>query len=80
METIYKIKANELDINFIESIKALFEDNEILISIVPVNKSKKLTVQYSKKILDAVKNINSGNVVDLTGDEFETLTKKLMKP
>jgi hypothetical protein len=80
METIYKIKASELDIRFIESIKTLFADNEILISIVTTGKNKKLTVQYSKQILGALKNLESGKVVNLSGEEFDSLSKKMMNP
>jgi hypothetical protein len=78
METIYKIKASELDIKFIESIKALFADNEILISIVPADKTKRLTAHYSKHVLDALRNLKSGKVVNLSGEEFESLSEKLM--
>jgi hypothetical protein len=78
METVYKIKASELDIKFVESIKALFADNEILISIVPANKTKRLTTHYSKEVLDSLKNLKSGKVINLSSEEFESLSEKLM--
>ena len=35
METIYRLKASELDMQFVESIKKLFNDEEIVLTIVP---------------------------------------------
>lgn len=45
METIFKLKASELDRNFIESVKNLFKDKEIEISIKPSQDETKYLLQ-----------------------------------
>ncbi len=79
METLYKLKASDLNFNFVEAIKKLFQDEEIIISVTRAKKSKKLTIQYSEKILDALNNVNEGNVKYFTGEEFLELTEKLQQ-
>jgi len=79
MEAVYKLNINELNYQLFEAIKKIFADEEIIISIVSAKKNKKLTKKYSEKILNAVKNIEQGNIKQFTGEEFEELTEKLLK-
>lgn len=81
METIYRLNTNDLDLKFIESLRKLFQNQEIFISVVPVNETQKMksTIQYTDKILKAVRNIENGKTIDFTGEEFEQLTSKLIK-
>ncbi len=80
METIYRLNANDLDMRFIESLRQLFLNQEILVSVIPVKKAQRLkaTTKYTDKILQAVRNVDAGKTTLLTGDEFEKLTSKLL--
>lgn len=79
METIYRLKASELDMQFIESIKQLFNDEEIVLTIVPARKASGKKVQYATRLLDSVKKVEEGKVKTLSGKDFEELTEKLLK-
>jgi len=65
---------------FIESLRQLFLNQEILVSVIPVKKAQRLkaTTKYTDKILQAVRNVDAGKTTLLTGDEFEKLTSKLL--
>ena len=54
MITTFKIAASELNQNFIDAIKHLFENTEIEILIRPAEKSEKRNFNYSKSLLKAV--------------------------
>jgi hypothetical protein len=79
MESVYKLNANELSVDFINSLKKLFQDQEIVVTVRSVQKEKKLTVRYAEKILQSVRNIENGDIKTFTGDEFNELTQKLLK-
>ena len=74
METIYRLKASELNMQFIDSVKQLFKDEEIVLSIVPAHKSFDKKVKYATRLLDSIKRIEEGKVKILSGKEFEELT------
>jgi hypothetical protein len=78
METIYRLKASELNMQFIESVKQLFNDEEIVLSIVPAKKNSVKKVLYANRLLDSVKRIEEGKVKILKGSDFENLTKELL--
>jgi len=79
METIYRLKASELDMQFIESIKKLFNDEEIVLMIVPARKVSGKKVQYTTHLLDSMKKVEEGKVKTLSGKDFEELTEELLK-
>ncbi len=79
METIYRLKVSELDMQFIESIKKLFSDEEIVLTIVPARKAPGKKVQYAARLLDSVKKVKEGKVKTLSGSNFEELTDELLK-
>jgi len=79
METIFRLKASELNMQFIESIKQLFNDEEIVLSIVPARKTSGKKVQYATRLLDSVKKVEEGKVKTLSGKDFEELTENLLK-
>jgi len=82
METIFKLKADELDSKFIETIKNLFKDREIKISIKSIEDETEylLTSPSNKKhLLDAIKDVKKNkNLVRFTGNEFDDLSAKLL--
>jgi antitoxin YefM len=81
METVFKLKAKELDISFIDSIKSLFKDREIEISIKPtLDETEYLlnTPANKKQLLEAIKKVKENkNLISFTGKEFEELTKNI---
>jgi hypothetical protein len=79
METIYRLKASELNMEFVESIKELFKDEEIILSIVPARKTSGKKVKYAVGLLESIKNVEEGKVKTLSGKEFEKLTDDLLK-
>jgi antitoxin YefM len=82
METIFKLKASELDRNFIESVKNLFKNREIEISIKPSEDETEYLLKspankkYLHKAIEAVK--KNENLISFNGDEFEELSKKML--
>jgi antitoxin YefM len=83
METIFKLKAKELDRNFIDSVKNLFKDREIEISIKPTQDETEFlfnTPANKKQLLDAIKEVkNNKNLIRFTGKEFEELSEKMIR-
>ena len=82
METIFKLKAGELDSKFIETIKKLFKDSEIEISIKPIQDETEYLLSSpanKKHLLDAIKDVKKNkNIIRFTGKEFEELSAKLL--
>lgn len=80
METIFKLKATELDRSFIESVKSLFKDREIEISIKPTQDETDYllnTPNNRKQLLDAIKEIKKNkNLVHFSGQEFDEISEK----
>ena len=81
METVFKLKASELDNRFIDSVKNLFKDREIEISIKPVQDETEYLFNSpanKKHLLNAIKEIKKNkNLIRFTGNEFEELSEKL---
>ena len=81
METIFKLKATELDRSFIESVKNLFKDREIEISIKPTQDETEFLLSSpanKKHLLEAIKEVKKNkNLIRFTGKEFEETTEKL---
>jgi len=82
METVFKLKAAELDRTFIDSVKNLFKDREIEISIKPTQDETEYLLNSpanKKHLLDAIKEVKKNkNLISFTGKEFEELTEKLL--
>lgn len=65
MYTIYKIKANELDSDFLEALKILFKDREIEISVCESTKNQEDETSYllnspinKEHLLKAIDNVD----------------------
>lgn len=82
METVFKLKAEELDSRFIDSVKNLFKDREIEISIKPTQDETEYLFNSSankKQLLDAIKEVKKNkNLIRFTNTEFEELSGKLI--
>lgn len=82
METIFKLKAAELDRSFIESVKNLFKGKEIEISIRSTQDETEYllnTPANKKHLLEAINEVKKNkNLIRFTGKEFEEITEKLL--
>jgi hypothetical protein len=84
METIIRVKYNELTLDFLNKIKELFKNEDALeISISPVTDfgltKREGRKEYITRINKAIKNLEEGKgTVSLSEDEFETLANDLL--
>ncbi len=72
MYTTYRLRADELDNDFIESLKTLFKDKEIEIIVSEVDETAYLfqSEANKKRLLQAVQNINNQqNLVEVSLDD-----------
>jgi antitoxin YefM len=73
MQISYRLNANELDNNFLESLKAAFQNKEIEIVVYESDETTFLLQNPAnrKKLLTAVENIqNRSNLVELNWDSI----------
>jgi len=84
METVIRIRSNELTPDFLNKIKALFsKDEELEISISPVSdfelNKKESREEYVTRVNLAIRNLDkhTGNV-SLSDTDFENLTNDLL--
>ncbi len=85
METVFRLKATDLNLDFLNAIKSLFKnDEEIEMQISSqsgfgVLKAETQT-ECNARIEKSFNNVKKKrNIVSLTGDEFVVLTQKLLK-
>lgn len=74
MQTIYRLKASELDHHFLEGLKATFQDKEIEIIIYEVDETDYLLKSDANKtiILKAIENVDSKtNLVEVSLENLE---------
>ncbi len=71
MQTTYRLNANELDQNFLDSLKAAYKDKEIEIIIYEVDETEYLfrAEANKKRLLQAIDNVNNRtNLVEISLD------------
>jgi antitoxin YefM len=77
METVFRLKAKELDSSFIDTLKNLFKDREIEITIKPTQDETEFlfkTPANKKELLEAIKEVKKNeNLIRFSGKEFEEL-------
>jgi antitoxin YefM len=82
METVFKLKAKELDSSFIDTLKNLFKDREIEITIKPTQDETEFLFQTpanKKELLEAIREVKRNeNLVRFSGKEFEELYEKML--
>jgi antitoxin YefM len=73
MQTIYRLKASELNNNFLEGLKATFGDKEIEIIVYEVNETDYLLKSDANQVrlVKAIENVN--NKTNLVEVSLETL-------
>jgi antitoxin YefM len=68
MQTIYRLKASELNENFLEGLKTTFKDKEIEIIVSEVDETEYLLKSEANKqrLLQAIENVNNNtNLVEI---------------
>ncbi len=61
MYTVYRLNASELDSQFVESLKALFKDKEIEITVSEVDETAYLLRSEANKarLVEAIRNVDN---------------------
>jgi hypothetical protein len=81
METTFRLRADELDNNFISAIQQLFKQKTIEINIHDVSSfglnEPETPAQYLQRLQKAIENVSNGKLVSMSTPEFEELTNKL---
>ena len=75
MHTVYRLKASELNQNFIEGLKATYQDRDIEIVVYEVDENAYLMASEANKnkLLKAVENVrNKSNLVEVNIEKFFT--------
>lgn len=76
MSTVYRLKASELDIDFLEKIKTRFGDSEIEIVVPEIDEIDETEYLFSskankKRLLEAVANLKARqNLVEVDLDDL----------
>lgn len=68
MQTVYRLKAEELDTRFLESLKMLFQDRDIEIVVTEVDETSYLlrSEVNKKRLLEAIDDIEHGrNLIEV---------------
>jgi len=76
MEALYKIKADELDAGFIEAIRKMFAEKEIVIRITEEHDETNYLTRYKANELHIIENMVAEPTKGFTGAEFEEYTSK----
>ena len=79
MEALYKIKSNELDMPWIESVQKLFKNKSIIIRVsTEMDETDYLTL-YPANEKQLLNNIAAEPVVTFKGDQFKEFVNEQMK-
>ena len=74
MYMTYRLKTNDLNIQFIESLKTLFRDQEVEITVSPIDPTAYLLQSEAnrRRLLAAIENVNAGrNLVEVPMDMLQ---------
>lgn len=83
METIFRIKPEELTIDFLDKLKTLFQNEGVIeISISPMSDfgltKKEGKKEYQNRVNKAIRNLEeNNNVISFSEDELDALAKDL---
>ncbi|NER23153.1 MAG: hypothetical protein F6J96_21125 [Symploca sp. SIO1C2] len=74
MESSFRLNARDLDQNFLESLKTLFQDKEIEIIVYDVDETAYLSKSKAnrKLLLQSIKNVENGtNLIEVNLEALE---------
>src|SRR3989339_183699 len=80
METIFRLNNSELEVGLIETLKKLFNNKTVEISVKQITDETEYLINNSankkKDLLDAIEVKENKNLVHFTGEEFVAYSKK----
>ena len=79
MEAIYKLKANEINPNLIETIKKLFGSDNITITITTEPDETEYLTAYPANKKHLLESMAQEPTISFTADEFEIHVDNLLK-
>ena len=79
MEAIYKLKANEINPNLIETIKKLFGSEDITITITTEPDETEYLTAYPANKKHLLESMAQEPIISFTADEFEKHVDDLLK-
>ena len=79
MEAIYKLKANEINPNLMETIKKLFSGKEITITITTEPDETEYLIAYPANKKHLLESMAQEPTISFTSEEFEKHVDDLMK-
>jgi antitoxin YefM len=74
MSAIYRLKASEIDLSFLEEIKAKFGDKEVEITVTEFDETEYLlqSRENKERLLKAIKNLKkSKNIVEINLQDLQ---------
>ena len=74
MESVYRLKANDLDTHFLEGLKATYKDREIEITVSELDETEYLLKSEANKLklMQAIENVEQQiNLVTVDLEELE---------
>ena len=81
METVFRLKASELNSAFLATLKTLFKEKEIEVTISDAHDETSFLLKNPKNrahLLKAIEDVKKNkNLVRFTGEEFEKYSKSL---
>jgi len=77
MEALYKIKSNELDVPWIESVQKLFKNKSIIIKVSTEMDETDFLTLYPANEKHLLENMAAEPVIRFTGDEFREYVKNI---
>ena len=78
MEALYKINAKEINASFIESVKKLFSDKDVIIRITSFTDDTEYLSHYPANENHIQENIVAGPTKKFSGNEFSEYSSKLL--
>lgn len=78
MEALFKLKANDIDSGFIESVKKLFSGKEVVIRITTHSDDSDYLSYYSANENHILENMVAEPVKKFSGEEFNDYASKLL--
>jgi antitoxin YefM len=84
METIFRLKASEIDSRFLTTLKTLFKKREIEITVTDIVEDETEFLSRDPKnkahLLKAIEEVKQNkNLVRFSGEEFKKYSKSLLK-
>ncbi len=84
METTFRLKASEIDTRFLNTLKTLFKEREIEITVTDIVEDETEFLSKNPKnkahLLEAIEEVKQNkNLVRFSGEEFKKYSKSLSK-